>query len=198
MGAMVNRLTNPNLVPPERPLSTGDVARLLHVTPVGVLRWIRAGKLKAYRIPGGHYRIPRVEFRQWLADNKIPVTLDARPTRRILVVDDDPSVREAMELALLARGCEVALAEDGREALRIMRQDHFDLIFLDILLPAVGGASVLKTIKGRDSEAVVVLITGHPHHAETLAALEHGPAMLLPKPIRLEDIEAVLKIVFKD
>lgn len=45
---------------------------------------------------------------------------------------------------------------------------------------------------------MVVLITGYPYHDETLAALEHGPAMLLPKPIKLADIEAVLKIVFKE
>ncbi len=91
----------------------------------------------------------------------------------------------------------VALAADGREALRRLRGAHFDFIFLDVLLPAVGGASILRAIKRRDPEAVVVLITGYPYHDETLAALEHGPAMVLPKPIKLADIEAVLKIVFK-
>ena len=59
----------------ERPLSTGDVARLLHVTPVAVLRWIRAGKLTAYRVPGGHYRIARSEFRKFLTDNQIPISI---------------------------------------------------------------------------------------------------------------------------
>jgi excisionase family DNA binding protein len=173
----------------EKPLSTGDVARLLHVTPVAVLFWIRAGKLKASRVPGGRYRIARADFRKFLTDNQLPVTLDAPPPRRILVVDDEATVRE---------GYEVVLASDGREALRKFRQERFDLVFLDILLPEVGGASVLKAIKRRAPEAVVVLITGYPYHDETLAALEHGPAMLLPKPIKLADIEAVLKIVFKE
>ncbi|MBI3122548.1 MAG: helix-turn-helix domain-containing protein [candidate division NC10 bacterium] len=118
----------------EKPLSTGEVARLLHVSPVTVRCWIRAGKLPAYRVPGGHYRIARSEFR----------------------------------------------------------------IFLDVLLPTIGGASLLKAIKRRDPEAVVVLITGYPHHDETLAALEYGPAMLLRKPIKLTDIHAVLEIVFKE
>ena len=182
----------------KKPLSTGDVGRLLHVTTVGVLRWIRAGKLKAYRVPGGHYRIAREEFRKFLADNRIPVTLDAAPPRRVLVVDDESVVRESLQMALEARGCAVVLADDGREALRSLRQDHFDLIFLDIILPDVGGDAVFQDIKRRDPEAVVVLITGYPDHEKTLAALEFGPAMLLPKPIKLEDIEAVLKIVFKD
>jgi excisionase family DNA binding protein len=182
----------------ERPLSTGEVARLLHVTPVAVLHWIRVGKLAAYRVPGGHWRIPRSDFRTFLADNKIPISLDAPRPRQVLVVDDEASVREAFQAALQARGYNVTLAQDGREALRILRQDSFDLIFLDILLPRIGGASLLKAIKRRDPETAVVLITGYPHHDETMAALEYGPAMLLRKPIKLTDIEAVLEIVFKD
>lgn len=181
----------------EKPLSTGDIARLLHVTPVAVLHWIRAGKLPDYRVPGGHYRIARAEVRRFLADNQIPVTVDALQPKRILVVDDETTVREALEAALLAKGFEVLLAKDGREALRAIRQERFDLAFLDILLPTVSGASVLKAIKRRDPGAVVVLITGYPDHEETLAALEYGPAMLLRKPIKLEDIDTVLEIVFK-
>lgn len=182
----------------ERPLSTGDVARLLHVTAVAVLRWIRAGKVKAYRVPGGRYRIARDEFRKFLADNKIPISIDAATPRRVMVVDDEAPVREAFAAALQAKGYEVVLASDGREALRRIRQDQFDLIFLDILLPTVGGASVLKALKRRDPEALVVLITGHPYHDETLAALEYGPTMLLRKPIKLSDINAVLEIAFKE
>ncbi|MBI4735941.1 MAG: response regulator, partial [candidate division NC10 bacterium] len=117
--------------------------------------------------------------------------------RRVLVVDDEAPVRDAFEAALRAKGYEVVVASDGRQALRQIRQDGFDLIFLDILLPGVGGASVLKALKRKDPEALVVLITGYPYHDETLAALEHGPAMLLRKPIKLADIHAALEIVFK-
>jgi len=185
-------------VPDEKPLSTGDIARLVHVTRVTVFGWIRVGRLKAYRLPGGHYRIVRTEFRKFLADHQIPVTLDPSSPKRVLVVDDEATVRQAFEAALTAKGYGVVLATDGREALRILRREHFDLIFLDVLLPEVSGASVIKAIKRRDPEAVVVLITGYPYHDDTLAALEHGPTMLLPKPIKLVDIEAVLKMVFKE
>jgi excisionase family DNA binding protein len=184
-------------VPEEKPLSTGEIARLLHVTRVAVFGWIRAGKLKAYRVPGGHYRISRTVFRKFLADNQIPITLDTPSPKRVLVVDDEAAVREAFEAALSAKGYQVILAEDGRKAFRILRQEHFDLIFLDILLPTISGATLFKAVKRRDPEAIVVLITGFPDHDETLAALEHGPATLLRKPIKLTDIEAVLEIVFK-
>jgi len=181
----------------EKPLGTGEVARLLHVTQVAVLLWIRAGKLTAARVPGGRYRIARDDFRKFLADNRLPVTLPPAPAKRILVVDDEAAVREAFDAALSAKGYHVILAADGRKALRILREERFDLIFLDILLPTMSGASLLKAVKRRDPEALVVLITGFPEHDETLAALKHGPAMLLRKPIRLSDIEAVLEIVFK-
>jgi len=181
----------------EKPLSTGEVARLLHVSPVAVLFWIRAGKLKAGRVPGGRYRIAREDFRKFVADNQLPATFEPSPPRRVLVVDDEAAVRDAFQAALQAKGYEVVLASDGKEALRTLRLERFDLIFLDILLPKIGGSSVLKAIKRRDPEALVVIITGYPYHEETLDALDYGPAMLLPKPIKLTDIEAVLKIVFK-
>jgi excisionase family DNA binding protein len=185
-------------MPEDRPLSTGDVARLLHVTPVCVLRWVRAGKLPAYRVPGGHFRFARAEFRKFLADNQIPVALDEPPGRRILVVDDEEGARDAFEAALTARGYTVVLVRDGREALRIIRRERFDLIFLDALLPTVGGTPVLESIKRRDPEAVIVLLAEQPQHARTLAALKYGPAVLLPKPTKAADVWAVLKIVFNE
>lgn len=182
----------------KKPLSTGEIARLLHVTRVTVFTWIRTGKLKAYRVPGGHYRIVRPEFRKFLTDNQIPITLDTSAPKRILVVDDEATVRESFEAALTLEGYEVVLAEDGREALRILRRERFDLIFLDILLPTISGASLIKAVRRRDPATIVVLITGFPDHDKTLAALECGPAMLLRKPIKLADIHAALQIVFKE
>ena len=88
----------------EKPFTTGDVARLLHISLVTVLLWIRAGKLKAHRMPGGHYRIAQAEFRKFLTDNQIPVSLDAPAPRRVLVVDDEASVREAFAATLRPEG----------------------------------------------------------------------------------------------
>jgi DNA-binding NtrC family response regulator len=139
-----------------------------------------------------------VAFQKFLADNRIPLAFDSLPARRILAVDDEQSVGAAFEAALKAKGYEVVVARSGREALRSIRQEHFDLIFLGVLLPPPSGASILRAIKRLDPEAVVVLVTGYPDHEETLAALQHGPAMLLPKPVKVSDIYSVLKIVFQE
>ena len=183
-------------MPDDRPLSTGDVARLLHVTPVCVLRWIRAGKLPAYRVPGGHFRIARFAFRRFLSDNRIPLTLESSPAKRILVVADEHSVQTVFGTALKAKGYDVVLTGSGQEALRLIKRNRFDVIFLDIVLPD-GGAATFEAIRKQDPEAVVVLVTKNPDHDETLAALEHGPAMILQKPIKTSDLEAVFGIVFK-
>ena len=126
------------------------------------------------------------------------MTLDAAPPRRVLVVDDEAVGPRGVPGRARGKGVR-GRPSRGRSGgpTASSGEDHFDLIFLDILLPEVGGASVLKAIKRRDPEAMVVLITGYPYHDDTLAALEHGPAMLLRKPIKLTDIHAVLEIVFK-
>ena len=57
----------------EKPLTTGDIAKYCHVTHVGVVKWIKSGKLKAYATPGGHYRIEKKDFREFLNNYKMPI-----------------------------------------------------------------------------------------------------------------------------
>ena len=58
---------------PAKPLTTGDIANYCHVSSVAVLKWIKAGKLKAYRTPGGHHRISLEEFRAFLEKYRMPI-----------------------------------------------------------------------------------------------------------------------------
>jgi len=184
----------------ERPLTTGDIARMLHVTPMAVLKWIKAGKLKAYRVRGGHHRIERDEFQRFLQENEIPIPEELRASepRRILVVDNDPSIREALQLCLSQRGYQVSPAPAGRAALKAVKQQSYDLVFLDVLLPGKSGPEVFQAIQALEPSLMVVLLTESPDHPQVLEALELGPAMLLCKPFGAQQIESVLDLVFKD
>lgn len=184
----------------EKPLTTGEAARSLHVTSMAVLKWIRAGKLNAYRVPGGHYRIEREEFLRFLKENQMPIPKELFPQEppQILVVDDEPAIRESLQLILAQDGYEVAVAADGEEAVEAVRKRRYDLIFLDVLLPRVSGPEVFKVIRERDPKAMVVLITAYSDHPQALEALELGPAMLLRKPFRIQEIRDVVQIVFKE
>lgn len=145
----------------ENPLITGKVARLLHVAPVRVLGWIRAGNLNAYHVPGGRHRIDPADFRKFLADNQSPVTLDSlNLSASSWWTTRSRSGRRPSRLG--AKGYRVFLATDGRDAFRLIEGEPLDFIFLDILLPAIGGASFVRAVKRHDPEAMVVFIAGYP------------------------------------
>lgn len=186
-------------MPKERPLTTGDVARYLHMTHMGVLKWIRSGKLRAYRAPGGYHRIEREEFRRFLRENNIPIPeeLQAPELERVLVVDDDPAILELFEIIVSRKGYHISTASDGLEALELLKKGKYNLIFLDVILPGKSGPELFRSIRELDPKAMVVLVTGYPHHQQVMEAMEFGPVMLMRKPLGVKDIEAVLEIVFK-
>jgi len=116
--------------------------------------------------------------------------------RRILVVDDDHSIRELLSLRLASAGYEVALAEDARVAGRILARDHVDLMIVDANLPEVSGVDFVANLVADPSLpwAPVIFITGREdlkEHAESL-----GSACLV-KPFLgqrlLELVERVLR-----
>jgi two-component system OmpR family response regulator len=181
----------------EKPLSTGEVARLLHVTPVAVLLWIRAGKLKAARVPGGRYRIARDDFRKFLADNQLPVVFESPTPRRILVVDDDPSVREALGAALQAKRCEVVLAQDGREALRTIRHDRFDLVFLDVKMPGMDGIETIREMKKKNPLTEVILLTGHASLESGIEGMKLGAFDYIMKPVNIDELLEKIRQAFE-
>jgi DNA-binding NtrC family response regulator len=143
------------------------------------------------------WEVAHPELEEFILTTTIPARLDAEAPKRILLVDDEPVVLEALEAVLALKGHEVVLADCGQAALRALAEDRFDLIFLDLLLPDVGGAAILQAIKGRDPQPMVVLVTGFPHHEDAIAALECGQVLLLPKPIKLSEIDSLLRAVFK-
>ena len=77
----------------DNPLTTGRIAAYCRVSHVTVLKWIKSGKLRAYTIPSGHYRVREEDFRDFLIAHDMPVDTGffGDTSRRILLVDDEPS-----------------------------------------------------------------------------------------------------------
>jgi two-component system, NtrC family, response regulator AtoC len=113
---------------------------------------------------------------------------------RILVIDDESSIRESLEMFLREKGLEVLTAGGGYEGLEICAQRQPQVIILDIRLPDISGLDVLKRIVAADPEAKVIMITAYHDMETTIEAMRQGAYDYIHKPLDVDELEqAVIK-----
>lgn len=107
-------------------------------------------------------------------------------TKKILAVDDSPSVRKLVEFSLKRGGFLVTTAQDGQEALDIIVRDVFDAVILDVNMPRLDGFEFLRRIKANESLASipVVMLTTEGHDMDKARAKELGASAYLVKPFK--------------
>jgi DNA-binding response OmpR family regulator len=106
-----------------------------------------------------------------------------------LVVDDEPLLRDTIELNLRREGYEVLLASDGQQALDMARSNPIDLMVLDIMLPEVDGLQVLRTIR-EESTVPVLLLSARGEEIDRVLGLELGADDYLAKPFAMRELVA--------
>lgn len=107
----------------------------------------------------------------------------------ILVVDDDPVIRRLLEQRLKKENYQVQTAEDGYAAERLLRQQVFDVVLTDLMMPGeIGGLEVLEIAKEINSTTEVVLITAHSSVNTAVAAMKKGASDYLEKPINFDEL----------
>ena len=116
---------------------------------------------------------------------------------RLLVVDDDPAVREALALVLDLNGFEVATAEDGREAIRTLGAHAPDAVILDLLMPGLDGLEVCRRIRATGDRTPVLMLTARAEVSERVAGLEAGADDYLAKPFAREELIARLRALLR-
>ncbi|MBC8460738.1 MAG: response regulator, partial [Deltaproteobacteria bacterium] len=94
--------------------------------------------------------------------------------KKLLIIDDERPILEMLEISLISEGYDVFTAESGKAGLEIFGQENPKLILTDIKMPGMDGIEVLKRIKEKDSEAEVIVITGHGDMDSAVAALRGG------------------------
>ncbi len=105
---------------------------------------------------------------------------------RLLLIDDELPILDILETSLSSEGYDVVTAESGKEGLRIFEEEGIKLILTDIKMPGMDGIEVLRSIKSKDKESEVIVLTGHGDMDSAIAALHHGASDFLTKPIRDE------------
>ncbi|MFP3929123.1 MAG: sigma-54-dependent transcriptional regulator [Desulfobacteraceae bacterium] len=119
--------------------------------------------------------------------------MSGRDPQRILVVDDEQSMREFLEILLTSEGYEVALASNGTEAFSRLDQDAFDLIISDIRMKDIDGIEVLKKAKGIAPDAVVVMISAFATAETAVQAMKEGAYDYIPKPFKVREFKKIVK-----
>jgi two-component system response regulator MprA len=116
---------------------------------------------------------------------------------RLLVVDDDASVREALALVLGLDGFEVTTAGDGREAIRTLSHGRPDAVILDVLMPGLDGLEVCRRIRATGDRTPVLMLTARAEVSERVAGLEAGADDYLAKPFAREELIARLRALLR-
>lgn len=100
----------------------------------------------------------------------------------ILIVDDDAAVRAGLQRVLEADGYRVGIAPTGSDALRRVEEEPFDVLLLDLRIPAPGGMSVLRDVRKARPEIEVIVVTGHPSIENAKEAMRLGAFDYVTKP----------------
>lgn len=184
--------------------TTFETAKLCHVSPLSIINWVNAGRLPAFRTPGGHRRIRREDLIRFMRENGIPLAEELRDGSgkpRVLVVDDEASIREVLaeHFATRAKPYEVLTAADGFEAGRLVATFRPDIVLLDLRMPGLDGFQICRTIKAdpETSSTTVIAMTGFYSPETESRILECGAMRCFAKPVEPSTLSNFIDSVFE-
>jgi len=116
---------------------------------------------------------------------------------QILIVDNERSMREFLAIVLKKEGYPCATAEDGESALKLLEQDHFDLVLSDIKMPKLDGIELLKALKTSSPETAVVMMTAFASTETAIEAMKEGAYDYLTKPFQIDEVKIIIQNVLE-
>lgn len=175
--------------------TTFEVAKYCKVTITTVVNWIKDGSLSAYKTKGGHRRIKRSDFEEFLRKHNMPVSFK----QKVLIVDDDFSIQSGLRILFEAEKYEVEVASNGFEAGILVKEFMPTVVILDLIMPEFDGFSVCELIKKhKDLKHIkIIVLTGFPSQENLEKAKKAGADKCLAKPIEnkliLETVSGLIK-----
>jgi excisionase family DNA binding protein len=183
-------------------LTTEEVLEYLQVNLRTVYRLIKAGKIPAVRV-GRQWRFRKRDIDAWLdsqrprggprqaapAPSATPRPAAGGVRRRVLVVDDEASIRDLLEKTLtLNNEYDVDVAPDGPAAIDRMRLYPYDLLIADLKMPGMDGLTVIREARRYKADLPVIIITGFSTESAAIEAANLGVAGYLTKPFRVSKV----------
>ena len=173
-------------------LTIHEAAAFLGVHPQTVRKLARKNDIPSFKV-GRSWRFHKDALQQWVDTYYL-----RSQGPRVLIVDDELTVRETTRLLLEGANYRASTAVGGAEALARMADELPDVVLLDLQMPVMNGATVLKRIREMYGNIPVIIVTGYPDSELLAQALEYGSLLVLAKPISrqhlLESIQMVLRI----
>lgn len=112
----------------------------------------------------------------------------------VLVVDDETAIRETLKDYLQHLGvCRIQTAENGKRAIEAMHHTHFDFVFMDLMMPEMGGMELIERLSQMGIPTSVVVMTGYPSMEKVIHATRYGASDFLVKPFRLQDVSVSIQ-----
>ena len=170
-------------------LTVKETAEYLRIPLPTVYYLVQRGKIPAIQI-GGRWRIKKSSLdRDILRQDQ----QGHQPT--VLVVDDDVELQELFRTFLKQIGFSRVVVGTAKEAIKSLRKQKFDLMFLDLQLPDASGDQVFETVKQIDPDLNVIVITGYPDSEILNRILQISPVTVLKKPLKIEQLNQTVKIL---
>ena len=177
-------------------LTTDEVLEYLQVNLRTVYRLIKAGRIPAVRV-GRQWRFRKADLDAWLESQRRgvrPATLATTSSRveaggrRVLVVDDEESIRELLTKTLALAEYAVEAVGAARTALDLLRRENWDLLIADLRMPEMDGLSLIKEARRLHPSLPVIIITGYSSEASAIQAVNLGVVGYLVKPFRIPQV----------
>ena len=169
-------------------LTVKETSEYLRIPLPTVYYLVQRGKIPAIQI-GGRWRIKKSAL-----DHDI-LRQDKQGQPTVLVVDDDPVLQDLFQTFLKKIGFSRVVVGTAKEAIKSLRKQKFDLMFLDLQLPDAPGDEVYKTGKQIDPDLNVIVITGYPDSEILDRILQVCPVTVLKKPLKIEQLYQTVKIL---
>ena len=168
-------------------MTISELSEYIKLPEETIYKYARGGRIPASKV-GRHWRFDQSEIDKWVSGRS-----NSQPNAiRILVVDDEPMVRELMVKWLTDLGATATAVASGSEALEACETQNFDLVFLDLMMPQMNGVETLRNLKLLNKDLKVILLTAYFESRLMESALELGPVTILKKPVIREVLKTLV------